>query len=108
MSKETQPSTVGFLAIAPVEFKKVESKVEGGFARIAQKVELASSTLVMGFVEVLGNTPMLHPAGTEVLLKGDAGLSAWNKAVMEHNGVRFVKCPVSEVIAIKRDVRNEI
>lgn len=102
-NKELQPSTVGFLAIAPVEFKKVESKVEGGFARIAQKVELASSMLVMGYVEIIGNTPMYHPPGTEILMKGDAGLAAWNKAVMEHNGIRFVKCPVTEVIAIKRD-----
>lgn len=91
--------TVKFVAIEPVEFKKVESKVEGGFARIQQKVEVAEAPLIMDFMMPVGNENITFKAGkTKAILKGDAGLAPWNKAVFEYKGKRFVMCPVSEVL----------
>ncbi|RLF66583.1 MAG: hypothetical protein DRN30_01870 [Thermoplasmata archaeon] len=91
--------TTKFVAIEPIVFSKVESKVEGGFARIAQNVEVLTATLVMSYVEVLGNTTAVHIAGeSRPLLRGDAGLQPWNKQILELDGTRFVMCPQTDIL----------
>jgi len=90
-----------YVAIEPIEFKKVESKVEGGFARIAQKIELTSSFLVFDHSGVSpAGKPTYYEASAKakVILSGEAGLAAWNKRVYEYKGKKFVLCPLSEVL----------
>ena len=96
--------TTKFVAIEPVIFNKVESKVEGGFARIAQKVEVTTSPLIMTFRETLGLESVFWIPGERVILRGDAGLAEWNKNVLEYDGKKFVMCPLSEVLGFENEV----
>lgn len=86
-------------AIEPVVYNKPDSKVEGGFARIAQKVEAAAAILVMDFHDK--ETDMLWRKGSRVILRGDAGVQPWNKSVLEYKGQRFVLCPADQIIGFE-------
>lgn len=91
--------TTKFVAIEPIVFSKVESKVEGGFARIAQNVEIVSANLVMGYLEAVGMNSAIHHVGKDKpLLRGDSGLKPWNKQILEYKGKRFVMCPVADIL----------
>lgn len=104
----TLTTTTKFVAIAPIVFTKIESKVEGGFARIAQKVDIIAVPLVLGHIEAVGLTSIYHdPKSTKVLVMGDSGLAPWNKAVLDYNGVKFVKCPLTEILGFEEDVKEE-
>lgn len=95
-------TTTKFVAISPITFTKVESKIEGGFARIAQKIDVIAVNLVLGHIEAIGLTSIYHdPKKTKVLVMGDSGLASWNKAVLDYNGVKFVKCPLTEVLGFE-------
>jgi len=99
MKPDVAPTTTSFVAIEPVVFTKVESKVEGGFARIAQKVEVMKVSLVMNFKQEFGSTSLDYYGDRHsVLLRSDSGLAAWNKTVLEYEGVKFVMCPISAVL----------
>jgi len=85
------------VAIEPVPFTKVESKVEGGIARISQKIDLVKVKLVMRYM--LNNESLFGAAiGDYAILRGDAGLQPWNKAVYELDGKKLVLCPINQVI----------
>ena len=96
--QEKTPFTSSFIDIDPLILTNVESKVEGGFARIAQKIEVATSPLVMDFIHIIGSDHMIIESGSKVILMGDSGLQSWNKAVLEYNGIKFVMCPISQVL----------
>jgi hypothetical protein len=87
------------VAIEPIIFNKVEAKVEGGFARIAQKIEVVKSRLVMAFYDK--ETTHVWATNDYAILSGDSGLQAWNKQVLEYNGKKFVLCPVDAIIAFE-------
>lgn len=88
-----------FVAIEPIIFNKVETKVEGGFARIAQKIEVLRTALVMDFYDK--DTDMVWLVGDIAIMAGDSGLQAWNKQVLEYNGKKFVLCSADSVIAFE-------
>jgi len=93
--------TQKFVAIKPVEYTKVESKVEGGFARIAQKTDVISVPLVMGFMWSHGQSATkCIPSQCEVVLRGDSHLQPWKQKVHELEGERFVLCPAEQIVAI--------
>ena len=97
MSRTSFNNTV---AIEPVPFSKIESKVEGGIARISQKIDLVKVKLVMG-VHITDGLNYL--SGDYVILRGDAGLQPWNKAVYELDGQKMVVCPISQVMGFERE-----
>jgi hypothetical protein len=84
-------SVNGKIAIKPIKSTQIEAKISRGMATVAQRTDTVVSELIMDFGE--------YEAGTStVILKGDAGFSAWNKKVMEYKGQHFVLCPITEVI----------
>ena len=86
----------GHLAIQQPEFKKIEAEIQGGIARITQRIDVIDVPLVMGFVTKDSRT--FNP-GDKVLLRGDAGLQPWAKQVFRtSDGQNFVLCPESQVI----------
>lgn len=92
------------VAIEPIIFNKVEAKVEGGFARIAQKIEVVKSRLIMDYND--NETGRIWNVNDFAVLAGDSGLQSWNKQVLEYNGKKFVLCPVDSIIAFEN--YNEI
>ena len=88
----------GELAIIKPEFKKIETEVTGGLARITQRYEMVKAKLVMGYDY---NGVQLQ-AGDSVILRADAGLQSWAKTSFILNGVEFVLCPESSVIAFEK------
>jgi hypothetical protein len=87
----------GELAIIKPEFKKIETEVTGGLARITQRFEMVKAKLVMGYEY---NGTMLE-AGDSVILRADSGLQNWAKTTFILNGVEFVLCPEAAVIAFE-------
>ena len=87
-----------FVALKPIVFNKVETKVTNGIALISQKREVIAVPLFMD-CEVDGKH---YHAGTDsVILTGDSGLKPWNKVVQSLDGKEFVLCPTVEVLAFK-------
>lgn len=88
-----------FVALKPIVFNKVETKVTNGIALISQKREVIAVQLVMD-CEVDGKA---YNAGLDkAILSGDSGLKAWNKIVLSLGGREFVMCPVSELLGFVR------
>jgi hypothetical protein len=100
MSRVSINNTV---AIEPVPFSKIESKIEGGIARISQKIDLVKVKLIMGVHLTNDPSPNYLP-GDYAILRGDSGLQPWNKAVYELDGQKLVICPINQVIGFEREV----
>jgi len=89
------------LAIQPLNYTKPETKLKGGLAIIAQKVEVAESKLVMDFMDT--ETGRLWKTGDYVILAGDSGLHPWNKRTYDFENETFVLCPANEVIGFRTE-----
>lgn len=86
----------GHVAIQQPEFKKIEAEIQGGIARITQRIDIIEVPLVMGFMTKDSET---YRPGDAALLRGDAGLQPWAKQVFRtSDGVNFVLCPESQII----------
>lgn len=88
----------GELAIVKPEFKKIETEVVGGMARITQRHLMIKAKLVLGYDY---NGVQLN-AGDSVILRADAGLQPWAKTAFILNDVEFVLCPESAVTAFEK------
>lgn len=91
-------SKKGELAIIRPEFKKIEARLQGGVATIAQRTELISCSLVMDS-EYNGKT--LRAGKDKVVLKGDSGLASFAKSVLTYNGIDFVMVPESFIVGVE-------
>jgi hypothetical protein len=88
----------GEIAIVQPQFKKIEAEVQGGIARISQRVTIIESSVVMGY-ELKNAT--LKPGDT-VLLRADAGLQPWAKQVYTLNdNLSFCLCPESAILGYR-------
>ena len=89
-----------FVAIEPIVFEKIETKVDHGMARIAQRCEVAYSGLVMDFYSESVHQ-LLRAGHAKAILRGDAGLQPWMKNVFEINGQKFVMCPIDSILGFE-------
>lgn len=91
-------SKKGELAIAQPVFKKIEARLSGGIATIAQRTEVIAVALLMDY-NLDGH--MLIANRDKVIVRGDAGLATWAKTLHCYNGVEFVLCPESQVLGFE-------
>lgn len=84
------------LAVSIPKFDKVETKSDGGFSRVAQRVDCAVIDLLMDY-ELDGVT--LKAGKTKIVVSGDSGLKSWAKKPYSIDGINFVLCPEADVIA---------
>lgn len=84
------------LAVSVPRFDKVETKSDGGFSRVAQRVDCAVITLLMDY-ELDG--VQLKAGKAKIVVSGDSGLKAWAKKPYSIDGLDFVMCPEADVIA---------
>lgn len=84
------------LAVSAPSFTKVETKSDGGFSRIAQRVDMVVVDLLMDY-ELDG--VQLKAGQAKIILRGDAGLTGWAKKPYTIGGKEFVLCPEGDVIA---------
>ena len=88
----------GEIAITQPVFRKIEAEMQGGIARISQRVTVIEAAVVMGY-EL--KSALLKP-GDSVILRADAGLQPWAKQVFTLNdSISFVLCPESAIIGYK-------
>ncbi|MGH7241456.1 MAG: hypothetical protein ACREGB_04120 [Candidatus Saccharimonadales bacterium] len=92
-------SRKGELAIVPPTFTKIEAKMHGGMATIAQRTDVIEVELVMDYTY---NGIDLH-AGDKIVLRGDAGLQPWAKTQYSIQNRDFVLCPETAIIAVRCD-----
>lgn len=91
----------GHVAIVQPIFRKIEADVEGGLARIAQRVEVIESEVVMGYF--VDGTELKK--GDKVLLRSESGLQPWAKQLMRlGDGTSFVLCPESQILGYRKNV----
>lgn len=93
-------SRKGFLAVSVPEFQKIEADLRGGLAVVAQRIKLASVTLIMDY-ELDGLN--LKAGKTKILLRGDSALKPWAKQKLELGDLSFVLCPESDVVGVQID-----
>ena|SRR5271157_4241097 len=91
-------SKKGELAVSKPIFRKIEAKLEGGLATIAQRTDVIAINLMMDYEF---NGQLLKAGKTKVIVKGDAGLSTWAKVTNIYNGVEFVLCPEGAIIGVE-------
>jgi hypothetical protein len=89
-------SVNGKVAIQPIVVDKIETKIQGGFASIAQKKEVVQAVVVYPY----SSASLDVMPDDLVMLRGDVAFRTWNKDVLTLGDVQFVLCPVEEIIAV--------
>lgn len=69
--------------------------MKGGLALISQRTETIVADLVMDYKY---GDHFLEAGRERVILRGEAGLTAWAKKIFSLDGTEYVLCPESEVI----------
>jgi len=96
----------GFLAIKPIEVKKVSPKIKGGLATISEQTEVITIDLVMDYKHPDAKR-YLDSSCVGVILRGSAGQQPWNRQVLEWRGQKFVLCPLAEVLGYELSEQEE-
>jgi hypothetical protein len=95
----TLNTTKGMIGIVRPEFVRMEIEVQGGIARVSQRIELTEAKLVLGYD--IGDV-QLNPGDT-VILRGDAGLQQWAKTEYRLPGANpFVLCPETQILGYRK------
>jgi hypothetical protein len=90
----------GSLAIIPPTAKKVEAVVEGGIARIANRIAVTEAKLVMDYK--LGDTCLYR--GDWVLLRGDSPWQKWAATTYSLIGYEeFALVPEDCILGYRKD-----
>lgn len=84
----------GYVAIEQPIFTKIEAEMQGGIARIAQRVHLIEQKVVLGY----DSETLKLSAGDNVILKADAGLQTWAKTVHTLGDKTFVLVPEDQIL----------
>ena len=87
----------GHLAVEPPTFAKIEAKLEGGLARVAQRTDVTRVRAVMDYPKW-----NVH-AGDVIILAGDSGLQPWAKLSYEMGSIgKFVLVPEQAIIGVEQ------
>ena len=83
------------LAIKQPVFLKPVTHIKGGLALISQRTETVAVDLVMDYKL---DSLILEADRDKVIVRGEAGLSAWARKIYCIEGKEYVLCPDNEVI----------
>lgn len=94
----------GSLPIKPLKASKIEAKIEGALATIAQKRNVIIAELATAApINITGNqnNTAVYAPGTKLYLVPEAAHQPWNKHVFTQGDIEFVLAPLSSVLAIE-------
>lgn len=93
-------SKKGYVAIKQPIFKKIETTITGGIARVSMREDVILSEMVMD-AQYDGKT---YLKGDKILITADAGTKPWAKKAYSLDDMEFVLCPETEILGFKKAI----